>query len=70
MLIQICLLVGTSMMYIATNLLFCRDVSKAAELALQTKSLSDLDQVLKKCGAEHRALAEQLRVAMSQSQKR
>ncbi|XP_076813788.1 vacuolar protein sorting-associated protein 16 homolog [Clavelina lepadiformis] len=46
------------------------NVKYAADLAIQTKNLSDLDMVLKKCGPEHRAIAELVRTAMVQYQRR
>ncbi|XP_078488533.1 vacuolar protein sorting-associated protein 16 homolog [Ciona intestinalis] len=41
-------------------------IKHAAEAAMQTKSLSDLDAVLKKCGAEHRDIADRVRAMMMQ----
>lgn len=45
------------------------NVRQAGELAIQTKNASDLDLVLKRCGAEHRDVAERVVGMLNQLQK-
>lgn len=52
------------------KILFFRNVKAAAELAIQTRNLVDLDMTLKRCGIEHREIAEQVKAVLIQLQKR
>nr|CAB3267627.1 vacuolar protein sorting-associated protein 16 homolog [Phallusia mammillata] len=46
------------------------NVKAAADLAIQTRNLVDLDMTLKRCGVEHREIAEQVKGALMQLQRR